>query len=401
MDEPLSALGTFAAASRARLTVEDHSKRDDIPPEGPMAAPVPHQIGQPGNPAGIPNPRVTRHGIWGMRKANYAPVQGGLAAQLLADGYYPPGVPPPLAAPGAVANPAQELFGGGAWNSTGTQPPTGVPFGAHPVKLPPPLAAPGWQHVATLVLRFRHYPTPAAIAAGIPAVPPVAAVAGRPTRLVWQVRLADPYLQPALPHRWAGCVNWAPQHDAAHAAPAGLGGVGQLPHPWQHRCVVQQQPDPKVPTVWIDVGHINMGENAQNCYASNGWCPIDAAAGFPPGTADFRAPGLVLGLLVHLVGAPAAGLQPTLAFLRHAVEYDPGYFTDENVHNSHVFMRLFAPPGLPYPIPHAAPQPGASPFHDLLLLMLRLQNPIPPPPGVAPAPPAGHNPFWRYIYYMH
>jgi len=144
-----------------------------------------------------------------------------------------------------------------------------------------------------------------------------------------------------------------------------------------------------------------MGENAQNCYASNGWCPIDVASGFPPGTADFRAPGLVLGLLVHLVGAPAAGLQPTLAFLRHAVEYDPGYFTDENVHNSHVFMRLFTPPGLPYPIPHAAPQPGASPFHDLLLFMLKLQNPIPPPPGVAPAPPAGHNPFWRYIYYMH
>jgi hypothetical protein len=104
---------------------------------------------------------------------------------------------------------------------------------------------------------------------------------------------------------------------------------------------------------------------------------------------------------VGLVGAPAAGLQPALAHLRHAVEYDPGHFTEENHHNSHIHMRIFVPPAHPYPVPHAGPQPGASPFHDLLLFILKLQNPIPPPPGVAPAPPAGHNPFWRYIYYMH
>ena len=127
--------------------------------------------------------------------------------------------------------------------------------------------------------------------------------------------------------------------------------------------------------------------------------------GIPPGTPDFRAPGLVLGLLVNLVGAPAAGLQPTLAGfgVRFAVEYDPGYFTEENDHNSHVFMRIFLPPGAPYPA-HALAQPGASPFHDTVLFMLKLQNPVPAaPPGAAPppAPPPGHDPFWRYIYYMH
>jgi hypothetical protein len=365
-----------------------------------MAAP--HIVGQPGHPAGIPNPRFTGHGIWGMRKANYvAAVPGGLAAQLAADGYYAPGNPPPLAVPGAVVNPAQELFGGGAWNTTGTQPPTGVPFGAHPVKIPPPLAAPGWQHVATLVLRFRHYPTPAAIAAGAPVVPAaVAAVAGRATRLVWRVRPAAPL--PLLPPpRWAGCLDWDPQHDAAHAAPAGLlGGPGlQLPHPWQHRCVVQQQ-DPATAR-WEDVGHVNMAEDSSDCYASNARCPLDAASGFPAGTPDFRAPGLVVGLLVHLLGAPAAGLQPTLAWLRLVLEYDPGYFVEENDHNSHVFMRVFLPPGAPYPA-HALALPGASPFHDALLFMLKLQNPVPAPPGAAPpAPPPGHDPFWRYIYYMH
>ena len=365
-------------------------------------------VGQPGGPAGVPDPRRTGHGIWGMRKAGFPPVLpagAGLAAQLFADGYYTPGNPPHLAVPGAVANPALELFGGGAWNTTGTQPPTGVPFGAHPVKIPPPLAAPGWQHVATLVLRFCHDPTPAALNAGAPVVPPVAAVAGRATRLVWRVRPAAPPPLLPPPPKWAGCVNWHPLHDATHAIPAGLppGPGPQLVHPWQHRCVVEQQ-DPAT-MLWEDVGHVNMGEDPSNCYASNGRCPLDAASGFPPGTPDFHAPGLVLGLLVNLVGAPAAGLQPTLAGfgVRFAVEYDPGYFTEENDHNSHVFMRVFLPPSAPYPA-HALAQPGASPFHDTVLLMLKLQNPVPAaPPGAAPppAPPPGHDPFWRYIYYMH
>jgi hypothetical protein len=176
--------------------------------------------------------------------------------------------------------------------------------------------------------------------------------------------------------------------------------VKGLPRPWQHRCVVEQR-DP-VTLVWSDVGHVNMGEDADDCYASNAWCPLDGASGFPLGTPAFCAPGLVLGLLQHLVGAPAAGLQPTLAHLRHAVEYDPGHFTEENGFNSHVYMRIFVPPNHPYPVPHAGPQPGASLFHDLLLFGLKLQNPLPAPPGVAPpVPPAGHHPFWRFIYYMH
>ena len=61
------------------------------------------------------------------------------------------------------------------------------------------------------------------------------------------------------------------------------------------------------------------------------------------------------------------------------------------------------PSGHP-PTVHALAQPGASPFHDTVLLMLKLQNPVPAaPPGAAPppAPPPGHDPFWRYIYYMH
>ena len=351
---------------------------------------LPMIVGNPGHPAGIPNPQATGHGLFGMRKAHFGPALGPAGA-----GYYPPGIPPPLAVPGAVANPAVELFGQGVANATGTQPATGVPFGAHPLKVPPPLAAPGWQHLVTLVLRFRHYPTPAAIMAGAPAGPyirvPVAAVAGRSTRLVWRVRLANPHLLPQLPQCWEGCAtNWAAQHDATHAAPAGLVFPGAPLHPWQHRCVVQQQ-DPAT-GLWIDVGHINMGESGSDCYSSSPYCPLDAASGFPPVTEPYRAPGLVLGLLEHLVGAPAAGLQPTLAFLRHGVEYNPGYFTEENNFESHVFMRIFAPPGHAYPA-HALPAPGASPFHDGLLFALKLLNP--------PAPAPGHNPFWRYCYYMH
>lgn len=131
-------------------TINKNGKTD------PMAAAPFNNVGQPGNPAGIPNPRLTGHGIWGMRRRDF-PINVAPALQLAADGYYTPGNPPPLAAPGnlAVVNPALDLFGSAAWNTTGTMPPTGVPFGAHPVKIPPPLgAAPGWQHVATLVLRL-------------------------------------------------------------------------------------------------------------------------------------------------------------------------------------------------------------------------------------------------------
>ncbi len=129
------------------------------------------------------------------------------------------------------------------------------------------------------LLRCCHYPTPAAILAGVTLV---AAVAGRQTRLAWRVRLAPPNAPP-LPQtpRWFGCVDWLPQHDAIHAPPALLAGlVGPpLPRPWQHLCVVEQL-DP-VTLVWSDVRHVNMGEDADDCYASNAWCPIDGASGAP------------------------------------------------------------------------------------------------------------------------
>jgi hypothetical protein len=63
------------------------------------------------------------------------PAGFGPAAGPNPEGYDQPGLPPPLAIPGA-ANPL-ELYGGGLANSTGTQPPTGVPFGAHPLKQTP------------------------------------------------------------------------------------------------------------------------------------------------------------------------------------------------------------------------------------------------------------------------
>ena len=95
-----------------------------------------------------------------------------------------------------------------------------------------------------------------------------------------RVRLAPPNAPPLPPPpRWFGCVDWLPQHDAIHAPPALLAGlVGPpLPRPWQHRCVVEQL-DP-VTLVWSDVGHVNMGKDADDCYASNAWCPIDGASG--------------------------------------------------------------------------------------------------------------------------
>jgi hypothetical protein len=64
-------------------------------------------------------------------------------------------------------------------------------------------------------------------------------------------------------------------------APRRRGGPG-LPRPWQHRCVVEQR-DP-VTLVWSDVGHVNMGKDADDCYASNAWCPIDGASGAAIGT---------------------------------------------------------------------------------------------------------------------
>ena len=100
-------------------------------PPAPMPAAAAHAAalaaipGNPGHPAGLPDARAGS-GIWGMRKLNFP------AAGPNPEGYYQPGLPPPLAIPGA-ANPL-ELYGGGLANSTGTQPPTGVPFGAHPLK---------------------------------------------------------------------------------------------------------------------------------------------------------------------------------------------------------------------------------------------------------------------------
>jgi hypothetical protein len=39
-----------------------------------------------------------------------------------------------------------------------------------------------------------------------------------------------------------------------------------------------------VTLVWSDVGHVNMGKDADDCYASNAWCPIDGASGAAIGT---------------------------------------------------------------------------------------------------------------------
>ena len=214
-------------------------------PQPPMPAAAAHAVamaaipGNPGHPAGLPDARAGS-GIFGMRKRNFGPAP---AAGPIEDGYYQPGLPPPLAIPGAVANPA-ELYGGGLANSTGTQPPTGVPFGAHPLKQPP---LHGREHVATVVLRFYHYPAPA-LPLNAPMTP--AALAGLPTRLVWQVRVLDPFAQNPRPAAWQGCVAWAPALDGTHAAMAaaaaaagaGAGGAAAGPaapivRPWQHRCV--------------------------------------------------------------------------------------------------------------------------------------------------------------------
>jgi len=400
-------------------------------PPAPMPAAAAHAAalaaipGNPGHPAGLPDARAG-YGIWGMRKlGNFGPAAGPNP-----EGYYQPGLPPPLAIPGA-ANPL-ELYGGGLANSTGTQPPTGVPFGAHPLKQ---LNLQGREHVATVVLRFYHYPPPA-----LPPNAPMtsAALAGLPTRLVWQVRVLDPFLQNPRPAAWQGCVAWAPALDGAHAAMAaaaaagaGLGAAagplapGALP--WQHRCVVQQQqPLATGGSGWVDVGHINVAETGNGCWDSNGKCPLDTLAGYPAvGTDAYRAPGMVLGLLRNFVGAQ--GFPPLLCAagaanaLRYTVEYDPGHFCEENAYESHVHMRIFAPAGMAHPAHAGAqPAPALSPFHDALLHVLRLRNAPPPPAGglanlppaqaaalagplagPLPVPPAGHDPFWRYVYYMH
>ena len=399
-------------------------------PQPPMPAAAAHAVamaaipGNPGHPAGLPDARAGC-GIFGMRKRNFGPAP---AAGPIADGYYQPGLPPPLAIPGAVANPA-ELYGGGLANSTGTQPPTGVPFGAHPLKQPP---LHGREHVATVVLRFYHYPPPA-LPLNAPMIP--AALAGLPTRLVWQVRVLDPFAQNPQPAAWQGCVAWAPALDGTHAAWAAAAGAGAggaaagpappIARPWQHRCVVQQQPPhASGGSGWVDVGHISAAETGNGCWHSNGKCPLDALAGYPVGTDAYRAPGFVLGLLRNFVGA--AGFPPLLCAagaanaLRYTVEYDPGHFCEENAYQSHVHMRLFAPAGMAYPAHAGAqPAPAVSPFHDALLHVLRLRNAPPLPFGLAnlppaaaaglaaavtaplPVPPPGHDPFWRYVYYMH
>jgi len=176
----------------------------------------------------------------------------------------------------------------------------------------------------------------------------------------------------------------------------------------------------------VDVGHINVAETGNGCWDSNGKCPLDTLAGYPAvGTDAYRAPGLVLGLLRNFVGAQ--GFPPLLCAagaanaLRYTVEYDPGHFCDENAYESHVHMRIFAPAGMAHPAHAGAqPAPALSPFHDALLHVLRLRNAPPPPAGglanlppaqaaalagllagPLPVPPAGHDPFWRYVYYMH
>ncbi len=117
---------------------------------------------------------------------------------------------------------------------------------------------------------------------------------------------------------------------AAAAAVAGLGAaVGPLAPgalPWQHRCVVQQQPPhASGGSGWVDVGHINVAETGNGCWDSNGECPLDTLAGYPAvGTDAYRAPGLVLGLLRNFVGAQgfpsllcAAGAANALRYTQH------------------------------------------------------------------------------------